>query len=87
MINIINSDKADLRYGVTAKRTLAIKVIPARAGNSPLVFCKYDGDKIKDTWVLARSLVPTYKVNYKLFETLTQLLLDIWSTLNKKANM
>ena len=58
MINIINSDEADLRYGVTAKRTLAVEVIPAKAGNSPLAFCKYDGDKIKDTFVLARSLVP-----------------------------
>ena len=66
MINIINGDEADLRYGVTSKRTLAVEVIPARAGNSPLVFCKYDGDKIKDMWVLARSLVPNYKANYSI---------------------
>ena len=66
MIDIFNSDEAGLRYGVTAKKTLAVEVIPVRAGNSPLVFCKYDGDRMKDTWVLARSLVPSYKANYSI---------------------
>ena len=62
MIDVFNNDEAGLRYGVPTKTTLAIHLKPARAGNSPLVLCKYD----EDTCILlqARSSVPNYSITF-----------------------